>query len=108
MQVSPMLQIILVFVNVGIGLFMMMMSFAVRRLVKDLDDNTIATDKLASTVGELHTSIAKFYVSKSDFDTLDARYRREQELLSGKFDAMNREMGEIKARLEYAVKHKEY
>ena len=107
-QVSPLLQVILVFVNAGIGLFMLLMSFSVRRLVKDLDDNTVATNKLGEAVGELHTSIAKFYVLKSDFDALDTRHRREVEILTSKYDQLNREMGEQKARVEYAVKHKEF
>lgn len=105
---SPALQTALVFVNAGIGLFMLMMSFTMRRLVKDLDDNTIATNQLASSVGELHTSIAKFYVSKTDFDALDTRHRREIEILTSKYDQLNREFGEMKGRVEYAVEHKKY
>lgn len=99
---------VLVFVNAGIGVFMLMMSFTLRRLVKDLDDNTVATNQLSASVGELHTSVAKYYVSKTDFDALDTRHRREVEILTSKFDQLNREFGEMKGRVEYAVEHKKY
>lgn len=107
-QLSPLFQAALLLVNAAIGLFMLTMSFSVRRLVKDLDDNTLATNRLAASIGELQTSIARFYVTKADFDLQEGRIARFQESMTGKYDTLNREMGELQARVGYAVKHKEY
>ena len=60
------LHFILLLMNVGIGIFMFMLSFSVRRVEKMLDNNAAA------------------------------------------FVELNREMGEIRTRVEFAVKHKEY
>lgn len=106
--VNQTMQTVLVLVNAGIGLFMLMMSFTLRRLVKDLDDNTVATNTLASSVGELHTSIAKYYVSKSDFDALDSRLRQDLRELTTKYDTLNREVGSLSSQVEHGVKKLKY
>lgn len=105
---SATVQAVLIITNGVFALFLLVLAFAVRRLVKDLDDNTIATDRLANAIGELQTSMARFYVTKIDFDAQEVRISRFNENMTTKFDILNREMGEMKARLEYAVKHKEY
>lgn len=105
---SPTLQVVLVFANGLFAIFLFVLAFAIRRLVKDLDDNTIATNKLGAAIGELQTSMARFYVTKVDFDAQELRIARFQETMMEKFDKLNREMGEFNSRVNFAVKHKEY
>lgn len=94
--------------NIGTALFMAVLTFVVQRLVRDLDQNTVETHKLAAAVGELNTSIARHYVAKTDFDALDARLRGDHDRLQNKFEALNREVGAITARMEHGVKHLKY
>lgn len=106
-------------VNIVIALFMAVLAFVVQRLVRDLDQNTRETHKLAASIGELNTSIARHYVQKTDFDTLDARYRSdiaaieirhraEYEKLTDKFDKVNREVGSLTAQVEHGVAKLKY
>lgn len=117
-------------VNIVIALFMAVLAFVVQRLVRDLDQNTVETHKLTTTIGELSTSIARHYVQKTDFDTLDNRYRTdiaamesrhradistlenrhrtEHEKLTDKFDVVNRQVGALSAQVEHGVAKLKY
>lgn len=101
------IQITLIFVNAGIGAFMLLIAFTLKRLVANLDKNTAETEAIAKTIGEMNTNIARFYVHKTDFDAEAARNLRFHEQMQEKHEKMQRELGNIEGQLTHSVKRKD-
>lgn len=91
------LQFTLVLLQAVWGLALTSLTLMGKALLTELRENTRATKDAVKSIHELETRVV------GNFATKDAVIS-----LEGKYDLLNREMGEHKARLEFAVKHKEY
>jgi hypothetical protein len=73
------MQVALVVINGLFAVILVILAFSFRRLEKNLDDNTVATNRVSASVGELHTTIARHYVTKEDFNAQDQRMAKLQD-----------------------------
>lgn len=60
------------------GLFLIILTWAMRRVLRDIEENTRETGKLTESVGGLQTLLAGNYVTKPEYDRLELRIRETE------------------------------
>jgi len=94
MSGGDVLVVALVILQAVWGLFLTLLSFTAKRIHNDLASNTAATRELSQGLAELNDKLL------SGFATKDAVRG-----LGDKYDRLNREMGELSARVNVGVLH---
>ncbi len=57
------------------GIFLVTLTWAMRRILKDIEENTKATTSVAKSVNDINILLSGNYITRSDFDRLEARIR---------------------------------
>lgn len=64
------------------GLFLIVLAFALRRVLRDISENTRATTEVASQLHNMNILLAGNYVLKSEYDRLEVRIRASEGLIT--------------------------
>jgi hypothetical protein len=57
------------------GLFLVILTWAMRRVLTDIEENTRATNKVSESVNAINVLLSGNYVTKGEYDRLEARTR---------------------------------
>lgn len=57
------------------GLFLIVLTWSMRRVLTDIKENTKATGDVANSVNQINLLLTGNYITKSEFDRLEARLR---------------------------------
>lgn len=64
------------------GLFLIVLTWAMRRVLKDIEANTEATIKVAESVTAITVLLSGNYVTKPEFDRMETRVREAETKLT--------------------------
>lgn len=57
------------------GIFLFTLTWAMRRILKDIEENTKATTSVAKSVNDINLLLSGNYITRTDFDRLESRIR---------------------------------
>jgi hypothetical protein len=72
---DPVIIIVLFAMQCIWGLFLIVLTAAMRRILKDIEENTKATSGVAQSVNAINVLLSGSYVMRPDFDRLEKRLR---------------------------------
>ncbi len=64
------------------GLFLIVLAWSVRRVLTEIKDNTDATVQVGKSVHDLNLLLAGNYITKPEYDRLEARLRGAEERIA--------------------------
>lgn len=60
------------------GVFLLLLTFSMRRILDDIKENTTATKKVADGIAGINVLLAGHYVTKAELDRLEAELHKAQ------------------------------
>ncbi len=79
---DPQLTLVLLILQGVWGLFLLTLTFAMRRVLKDIENNTQATNGVAVQLNNMNVLLTGNYILKSEHDRLEERVRKSEGLIT--------------------------
>lgn len=101
---DPKLFMVLILLQGIWGLFLIAAGFILKRMVSDLEKNTIATESIAKAVGNLNIAIATNLITTQEWEKLDVKVSNLNDRVVG-VEAREQMRNEIRGILEQQRRH---